>query len=212
MPNGVQLAVWYVQEPVTELYAQSLPEWQREAANFGSEHRQAEWLAVRLLLQRILSLPIPAIVYDAYRHPFLEPPTHRIAISHTRKWVAIGLHKQYDIGIDIQVITEKVFRIKERFLHFSELTALTDKAQLWAYTLCWSAKETLYKLQGKKELHFKDHIRLKIGSIHTTKPDFIGTGSMQAILLHQSSAQYYTVYFEVTEGYVLTIVKDDSEA
>ena len=63
------------------------------------------------------------------------------------------------VGIDVEVITPKIEKVKNRFLSTNEINMLPapDPAYL---TLCWSCKEAVYKWYGKGQLSFKNHILL----------------------------------------------------
>ena len=75
------------------------------------------FLAVRKLLEN--EDPELTIEYDLKGKPFLNKQKG-ISISHSNEIVAIGISNEIDFGIDIQYKTDKIFKIKSKFLSKNE--------------------------------------------------------------------------------------------
>ena len=71
------------------------------------------FLAVRKLLEN--EDPELNIDYDSKGKPFLNKQKG-ISISHSNEMVAIGISNETHFGIDIQCKTDKIFKIKSKFL------------------------------------------------------------------------------------------------
>lgn len=92
------------------------------------------------------------IDYNDKGKPFLVNDTRHISVSHSHDKLAIIVNKNEATGIDIELIRDKVLKIKHKFLNETELTDTgNDIEKLLIY---WAAKETLYKIYGLKEVDF----------------------------------------------------------
>lgn len=122
-----------------------------------SESRQLEWLHVRLILCEHFKRAIE-IIYDAHEKPVLKNQDEEISISHSAKWIALSISKSVKNGIDIELISNRILKVKERFLRKEdEGYSLTDPEQL---CFLWSIKEAAFKAYGKKDIYLKDNIRI----------------------------------------------------
>jgi 4'-phosphopantetheinyl transferase len=63
-----------------------------------------------------------------------------------------------DVGIDIQVKTDKVQRIRHKFVSPKEDAVISRGDTISKLHLCWSSKEALYKAWAKRHLEFREHI------------------------------------------------------
>lgn len=84
-----------------------------------------------------------------------------ISISHTKKHLTIALSDTKPIGIDIELISERINRVKERFLNEEELLKVKSLNHL---ALCWSAKEAIYKINDKAGA-LGENIRINIDEL-----------------------------------------------
>ena len=110
--------------------------------------RQAEREGVSRLLTEMLGYE-PLLEHNEDGKPFIKD--YNISISHTLGYVAVILSCEYEVGIDIEYISDRVSRISLRFLRVDEeFTNITDKL------IAWCAKETMYKLFSSEHLALKD--------------------------------------------------------
>ena len=148
--------IWKVEESAEELAFTAF-----EEAPEGIIHltKRLEWLASRVLVRTLLEqndLPYSGIHKDEFGKPFLRELTHHISLSHAYPFVAVQLDKNKSVGIDIEQPTEKLLRVAPRVLSMEELeNAGSDIRKHCAY---WCAKEALYKVYGKRGLHFADQL------------------------------------------------------
>nr|WP_314698114.1 4'-phosphopantetheinyl transferase superfamily protein [uncultured Prevotella sp.] len=110
--------------------------------------RQAEKEGVSCLLKEMLGYE-PLIQHNTDGKPFLKD--YNISISHTIGYVVVILSREYQVGIDIEYVSERVNRITSRFLRDDELFHNTRDL-----LLIWCAKETAYKLFSSEHLAFKE--------------------------------------------------------
>lgn len=113
--------------------------------------RDIEKSATSFLLEKLFSTKVD-LQYTAEGKPFLKDKNCHISITHSHDKLAIIVNERYETGIDIELIRDKVLKIKHKFLSEQELTdADNDVQKLITY---WGCKEALYKLYGKKEVDF----------------------------------------------------------
>ena len=107
---------------------------------------------------------------DEFNKPSLEVNGEScfISITHSFVYAAVVVSTKTPVSIDMERVDDRVIRVSRKFIRDDEQYDGDDIAQ--RYTLIWSAKETLYKLHGAKELDFKEHLRIGIAS----KTELIG--------------------------------------
>ena len=177
------IAIWEITETLEELlqlsHTISIP-------NFNTEKRKKEWLASRLLLNKIN--PNYSISYNAFGAPELSNGSN-ISISHSKGLVAIIISQQ-QVGLDIEEISEKSLRVSSKFVSTNNMKALTaEKA-----TLIWCCKEAIFKWHQKGGIDF-------IADIKLHPFESMGKGEIRAelrdtelILNYQKINNHYLVY------------------
>lgn len=156
--NGALFAIWHVEETAEELrkmLVASLP-YDEDLSQLKSEARRLEYLAVRVLLRTVCGEEKHISHYPSGK-PFLTDGSFHITISHTRGYVAVGLHAVCEVGVDIEYISDRVQKVVNRFMYPDELRHSSDTAYLLVQ---WSAKETMYKLLNEQEVDFLEHLRI----------------------------------------------------
>lgn len=191
--KNVKLGVWYINETIEELTKIALKKEinLNDLPQVKNESRIKQWLATRLLLNHFLSNT--HIIYDEKRKPFLSNGWN-ISISHSGNYVAIIINETENCGIDIEKISNKVERIKHKFLNETDLKNITTEQDL---TIYWGAKEALYKYYGKKEVLFIENLFIEDFSL--TKNSFIGIINMpnlktQLNMTWEKIEEYVLVY------------------
>ncbi|MGL1885805.1 MAG: 4'-phosphopantetheinyl transferase superfamily protein [Reichenbachiella sp.] len=153
----------------------------------------AEHLASRRLI-RILckekGIHFHGIEKDKHGKPHLINSDHYISISHSYPYVACMLHLDKPCGIDIESPREQLVRIKNKYLNPEELVICQDNID----TLCqyWCAKETVYKIFGRKNLSFKQDIKIVSLDKLTSQVDISKTGMEST---HHLSIQRHKDYW-----------------
>jgi 4'-phosphopantetheinyl transferase len=148
--------IWKVEESAEELAFTAF-----EEAPEGIIHvtKRLEWLASRVLVRTLLEqndLPYSGIHKDEFGKPFLRELTHHISLSHAYPYVAVQLDKNKSVGIDIEQPTEKLLRVAPRVLSTEELE--NAGSDIRKHCVYWCAKEALYKVYGKRGLHFAEQL------------------------------------------------------
>ena len=154
-----QLAVWKITEPEEFFFRET---GVRPAIN--NDHKRLQHLAGRYLLKQIEpSFPINKIEILQSRKPHLPGKEFHFSISHCRDFVGIFIATQ-PVGIDVELVDEKVNRIKNKFLSEDELyllAGLNEVDYLKTLTLFWSCKEALFKWDGKGNIDFKKNLVIR---------------------------------------------------
>jgi phosphopantetheinyl transferase len=197
-------AIWKIEESAEELLAQ-LQLKHHEISYLDTlinGKRNLHWLSTRVLLRRMMNTNdyIDCQV-DSSGKPYLTNFPHRISLSHSFDYAAVMISKNKEVGIDIELIKDKIDRIAHKFMSKDELASISGHRIEHLYA-CWCAKEAIYKLHGKKNISFLDHIRIKPFS-------YPGSGSFQASLDTGSQINDYTVYYDKFEGYMIGYVSDN---
>lgn len=199
-------AVWKIEESAEELLAQ-LQLKDHEISYLDtliSGKRNLHWLSTRVLLRRMMNTDayIDCRV-DSSGKPYLANFPHFISLSHSFDYAAVIVSKDKAVGIDIELIKDKIERIAHKFMSKCEL-AFISKDRIEQLYACWCAKEAIYKLHGKKNISFLDHIRIE-------PFDYSGTGSFRASLDTGSQKNYYTVHYDKFKGYMIGYVADNEQ-
>lgn len=160
--EGARFGIWQLTESVDELRAllSDEPYYEEEVAGLKSSSRKMEYWGVRVLLKALCGKEL-RIAHHASGKPYLLTGEYQITVSHTRGYVAIGLHPDRNIGMDIEQYGEKVKKVVSRFVRADEIpdrTELTEHALLSQYLIHWSAKETLFKLLDTSGVDFLKHL------------------------------------------------------
>ena len=188
--------IWKVEESAEELAFTAF-----EEAPGGIVHltKRLEWLASRVLVRTLLEqndLPYSGIHKDEYGKPFLRELTHHISLSHAYPYVAVQLDKNKPIGIDIEQPTEKLLRIAPRVLSLEELD--NAGSDIRKHCVYWCAKEALYKVYGKRGLHFASQLLVE-PFILEEKGDLKGTitvreEKLNVALSYEIEPEFVVVY------------------
>jgi phosphopantetheinyl transferase len=124
--------------------------------SFQHIKRQREFIATRALRHELYGNE--HIHYTPEGAPFIDKDTY-ISISHSKNLVAIAENKEHPIGLDLEAIRVDLQRVMHKFLSQRELDSF-DCNDSVLVTSIWSAKETLYKLAGRKQILFSDHLHI----------------------------------------------------
>jgi phosphopantetheinyl transferase len=165
------LGIWAIEE--NEPFFSSIVPLERDIVH---PHKRLQHLAGRYLLKHLFpDFPYNLIRIADTRKPFLSNDAYHFSISHCGDFAAAIVSKTKRVGIDIELVKPKVDMIKHKFLAENELIFLEESRMVFAgaappeltgLTLCWSAKESVYKWYGFGNVDFKKHIQL----IHPLSP------------------------------------------
>lgn len=207
--NGTEVRVWHIVE--SEEYFLDQIKWPKNELVLISDFhpkRRLEYVASRYLLYKYHEDVSPQnIIKDEFGKLILKDGLHKISISHSGNYTAF-VKSPVEVGIDLQVFQEKILQIQSRFIHPSDFLYQSDQSQpigVSSATLVWCAKEAVYKAHGKRNIHFKEQIRLQepIGG----NPNEFGRVS----LILEDEIKLYQIYYEIHTEFVwlVAILMDD---
>lgn len=190
--------VWKIEEPSDLLLSllRNRYEYSSELAVFRTEKRLQEWLATRTLLQELLGEPV-RIAYHPNGAPYLAGSPLHISISHTKGYAAVLLQDNCAAGIDIEYRSDRILKIRSRFMTPEEEANIDKKHETDHLLLHWCAKETLFKMIGQEEVDFCKHL-------HVCPFSYAKEGTFTVIETRTPSESTCQLDYLVTPDFVLT--------
>ncbi len=162
-------AVWHITETEEALAGYAKERCPDEIIN---TQKRLEWTAARALTRAILESfndEYFGIGKNQFGKPFLKKSPHHISLSHSYPYVIVQIDGTHDVGVDLEQPKEKLRVVAKRvFSHGEVEDAANDLVKLCIY---WCAKEALYKIYGKKNLLFTDH--LKVDPFHLSSDGYL---------------------------------------
>jgi phosphopantetheinyl transferase len=200
--NGAtKLAIWKIEE--TEAFFLAKVPLKREIIH---PQKRLQHLAGRYLLPFLFpDFPHEEIEIADTRKPFLPEEQYHFSISHCGNYAAVLVSSNKRVGVDVELITPRVERIKHKFLHTDEVRFVNSRStsqQLNLLTLLWSAKEAMYKWYGLGEVDFSEMMR-------TFPFQLKDAGKIEAVFLKGSFQKKLTLHYIVNEGLCAVWVMSD---
>lgn len=158
-----------------------------------SSKRKIETKGREYLLKKLINTDC-RVDYDDKGKPYLLNDSRHISVSHSHDRLAIIVNKSEATGIDIELIRDKVLKIKHKFLRETELADANDNIE--KLLIYWAAKETLYKIYGLKEVDFIEHLLVKPFTKHN-----LGTIIGDINLPHFKES--FKLHYQLLPDYVL---------
>ena len=161
--SATKLGVWHIAEQ-KDFFLQQVP----LQTQITHPHKQLQHLAGRYLLKALYpDFPYELIRIADTRKPFLENEAYHFSISHCGNYAAAMVSSFKRVGVDVELITNKVATVKHKFLSDKEqamLETIENSSIKLLYdsllTAAWSIKESLYKWYGDGEIDFKEHLHI----------------------------------------------------
>lgn len=120
--------------------------------------REIESKGKEYLLEKLLDKNT-SIYYDDKGKPHLKDDSRHISLSHSHDKLVLLINDHEATGVDIELIRDKVLKIKHKFLNEVELVDASDDVE--KLLLYWATKESLYKIYGLKEVDFIANLLVK---------------------------------------------------
>lgn len=214
-PN-VFLGLWQTTETVDGFfgtYGFLEPYRQHVETSFKNDGRKKEFLAIHALLHEMLAIcgkphgarrskglqepstashgslvaDVPMIGHAALGQPLLRG--YHVGVTHTKGYAALMLSKNCDVACDIEHFSDRVERIKSKFLRKDEKADDLD-----SLLVHWCGKETVYKLFPEDNLQFS---QMRVGPFSTMSDWACEVENMKR-------GEKVRVDFELTMQFVLT--------
>ena len=130
---------------------------------------------------------VPMIGHAASGQPLLRG--YHVGVTHTKGYAALMLSKSCDVACDIEHFSDRVERIKSKFLRIDEKADDLD-----SLLVHWCGKETVYKLFPEDNLQFS---QMRVGPFSTMSDWACEVENMKR-------GEKVRVDFELTMQFVLT--------
>ena len=157
-------AIWKVEEPESFFMERT-----GMVSDLKLEKRRIEFLAGRFLLKHLeADFPLHDIRKDEHDKPRLENNAYFFSISHSWPYIAAVIDPYDEAGIDIQTWHPRIADIQHKFLSPEEQILFQNDPKLM--TLAWSAKEAVYKWNGKRGVDFIEHLPIEV--FHNISPNY----------------------------------------
>lgn len=157
-----QLAVWKIEE-AESFFTQKVTIQQQVT----HPHKRLQHLAGRFLLPYLYpNFPSDLIQIADTRKPYLPNEAYHFSISHCGDYAAAIVSSTQRVGVDVELVTHRVNKIRHKFLHPSELSnwdieTLEEQEKFRTLTLLWSAKEAMFKWWGRGDIDFSECMRVE---------------------------------------------------
>ena len=158
------------------------------------------WLASRALLLQLFDKQKVEVHKDMNNKPSLviDSKPYFIAITHSYEYAAVMISDIHEVGLDLERIDTRIGRVAHKFINEEEQTYISkvspeDLNQF--QTIIWSAKETMYKIYGKKELDFKKHMNVEAFKINQK--------NIKGLVLKEEEEHQLELQIDNIDNYVL---------
>ena len=191
---ATKVLIWKIEESIEDLKKGiSLTEKNTQRLDsMKSALHQKGFLSIRHLLKEV-GLTDADLIYDEHGKPHLNAGRY-ISISHSFTFTAIIFSYETPVGIDIEKQREKILKIAHKFTQIEEYKTIANvDALISKLTIVWGAKESLYKIYGKKKLLFLHHIYIEEFAFSDKKT----TG----IIKYEGHVSKHKIYFFEFEGF-----------
>lgn len=196
--DGSSFALWEVTEEVDELLEMldNDPFVIEQISNFTSMKRKLEFLAARCALNQLTGRK-NMITYLPTGRPVIEGSDLHISISHTGQWVTVLTHPDKRIGIDIERISDRLVRVKNKFLTEAELRFVDFQCEKPQLAIMWATKESLYKLLDTPGIDAQADLHIEPFMTYLD-------GRLTAYESKTDAKEHFTVEYLVRPQYVIT--------
>ena len=200
LDNEAEIAVWQITETEEELKELSAtPSDEMEEISFiRSESLRKQRLAVRALLNTLFDEKVYLSHHDNGK-PYLENNPVNISITHTEKYVAVILHEEENVGIDIESLDRDFSAVEKKALSEDEIDDLEDEKRNEQLAIYWCAKEAVLKLLSRYNVDFAEQIE-----IERFRPR--GEGELEATFTSKNEEDEFDLEYITFDRHVLVWV------
>ena len=179
LDNKAEIAVWHVTESEEELLSlTSVPNDELEEISlFRSESQRRQKLAVRALINEVFEEKMYLNHHDNGQ-PYLENCATNISITHTENYVAIIIHDDEEVGIDVESLDRDFSVVEKKALSEDEIDDLEKDKRNEQLAIYWCAKEAIFKRMSQNRVVFSEQIEVE--KFHVRKE-----GELEATFIHK---------------------------
>ena len=200
LDNDAEIGVWQITETEEELKElSSTPTDEMEEISFiRSESLRKQRLAVRALLNTLFDDKVYLSHHDNGK-PYLENNPVNISITHTEKYVAVILHEEENVGIDIESLDRDFSVVEKKALSEDEIEDLEDEKRNEQLAIYWCAKEAIFKLLSRYNVDFAEQIE-----VERFRPR--GEGELEATFSYKDEEEEFDLEYITFDRHVLVWV------
>ncbi len=198
--NDAVIYLWEITESEEELrqICNFIPEEEQEELQIiKSSARRREKLAVRALINHIF----PEMVYLGHHDngkPYIQNSSVEISISHTSRFVAIMVHPEEVVGLDIECTSRDFAAVEKKALSEDEREDIDDKRYNFHLAIYWTAKEAIFKRMSQFGVDFAEQIEVE-------KFNPKEEGELEAVFTFKDGHQEeFELNYETIEDHVMT--------
>ena len=200
LENEAVIGVWQITETEEELKElSSTPSDEMEEISFiRSESLRKQRLAVRALLNTLFDDKVYLSHHDNGK-PYLENNPVNISITHTEKYVAVILHEEENVGIDIESLDRDFSVVEKKALSEDEIEDLEDEKRNEQLAIYWCAKEAIFKLLSRYNVDFAEQIEIERFRLR-------GEGELEATFSAKNEEEEFDLEYITFDRHVLVWV------
>lgn len=199
------VGLWHITEPVEELLSMiRFTEGEQETfERFKNKSRKAHWLSYRLAIRQLLGEDRKySFEYDENGKILLANHDYQLSVTHSGDYSAVIISSKFNVGIDIERISERIKRVAKKFMSKEELKRVPFLRRSKYLTAIWSAKEALYKVCNNRDITFENHIQIELNRVEKK-------GSMTGMVLTNNILKEYKLYYQFYKNYILVYTIDE---
>ena len=190
-----RVVIWEINESIQDLKSKVvLSQYSLKLLNQKkSEIQKKQFLTIRNIF-KLLFIEDNEVKYDKLGKPIFSQ-NKILSISHSGNYAAVIISDQ-SVGIDIEKINGKAYKIKHKFLHI-ELNypqELNNQTSL----VYWNIKESIYKAVGITGIDFKKNI--------LTLPLGINSSKCKSWYVNNDDIYSFETHFRISKNYTLAFV------
>lgn len=148
------------------------------------------------LLNQLVDKGTEALSYFPGGKPYLKNRKENISLSHSYEKLVVIVNEVEPTGIDIELISDKIIKVRHKFLSEEELSYVDEK-DVEKNLVFWAAKETLYKIQGEKGIDFAKDLFVTDFEYHSEG------GNIQGNILTNNIWRSFLLNYSKVENFIL---------
>lgn len=188
------LAIWAIEEPLSYF-----EEEMQLVVDIQNEERKIQHMAVRWLLKLMMpEVELSQIEMAPNGKPWIPGGKFHFSFSHCKGYAAVAVSDTHPIGIDIELIQERIAKVAHKFLHKEEkllIDGLAPSLQLKQMGFNWAAKEAMYKMYEQNGIDFSEHFKIPALALEAY-------GNLNAIINHQGATKQVNLSYNFGEDFV----------
>ncbi|MFN5664292.1 MAG: 4'-phosphopantetheinyl transferase family protein [Bacteroidota bacterium] len=195
--NNTILALW----KITESREEFMQLHHFSVQDISSRNKESmHWYASRVLIKCLFPNEEVVIMKDEHNKPSLMVggKAYHISITHSHQMAAVIVSPVKLVAIDLELIDNRVDRVSKKFVGIEELKYLDSPPSTEALTTIWSAKESLYKLNGKRGIDFRLNLFIE--------PFIANAQQLNGFIILDDNRWKYTIEKKLIDDYILTYI------